>query len=582
MGNVEMTTGTEMMFDPEEGSVVMVNETSVPDNKIIEAVIEQAPEVAALTRWTMSNQGRSSRRQSLFDRDMYMTPKNIFEEFRLASYAAEYDDVVSNVIETTEQIAFKRIGVEAEDTDEENIWGQIIQDLDLTNRMKEIWRELFTVSQCYVAVMYGRRSYRVNGKTQSGNKRKRQFNDLRVPTGITLLDPLKVIPIGNFMFNQEKLVYIADRDESTVIHETLAGRNTSDLIVTELLLGPYRPTQTELNEIRDITGASLDGRLFLLNPERVWRINSTRPQYQRFANVRMKSIFELLDMKAQLRQMDRAHIIGSTNFIILVKKGSDSLPAKPAEIAQLAGQVKTASRVPIIVGDHRIEIEIITPKMDKTLDPGRYNSLDSRITARLYQILNNGNNAGSSGDDSMKLLKVIASSIEARRNTIRDSIMKHLIMPTYMVNDSLTTEPKMAFYPRRVALHFDPNIATYMQDLRDRGDISRETILAELDIIESDEARKREREAEQFDHIFTPVHVPFSPVLPTTDPYGTKEGEAVPSDMPVEVPGNTRGVGRRGGGRTGGSGTSRDSFRSNPTNQVSGASIDLDEESDDI
>ena len=98
--------------------------------------------------------------------------------------------------------------------------------------------------------------------------------------------------------------------------------------------------------------------------------------------------------------------------------------------------------------------------------------------------------------------------MEARRDQIRDSFMDHVFKPTWKSNSSLKSEPRMIFYPRRIALDFDPNIAQFFQDLRDRGDISRATILAEVDILESDEATKRQREADQFDHIFTPVNVP--------------------------------------------------------------------------
>jgi hypothetical protein len=149
----------------------------------------------------------------------------------------------------------------------------------------------------------------------------------------------------------------------------------------------------------------------------------------------------------------------------------------------------------------------------------------------------------------MKLLKVIASSMEARRDHIRDSFMRNVFRPMWMKNDQLLTEPKMAFYPRRIALDFDANIANYMQQLRDRGDISRETILAELDILEQDEAVKRQREAETMDEIFSPVNVPFSspnPINPanpegrsvtTPDANGNKGGTSPESFVtPVVKP----------------------------------------------
>ena len=138
--------------------------------------------------------------------------------------------------------------------------------------------------------------------------------------------------------------------------------------------------------------------------------------------------------------MDRAHLIGATNFIILVKKGSDQRPAQPGEVDRLQTQVRTLARVPVIVGDHRLSIEIITPKTDTTLQPERYNGLDARITARLYQMFMTGNySAGAKGDDSIKLARVVARGLEGRRHMLRPSIERHILRPTFAANAQLTS-----------------------------------------------------------------------------------------------------------------------------------------------
>jgi len=295
--------------------------------------------------------------------------------------------------------------------------------------------------------------------------------------------------------------------------------------------------------------------MFWLNPNRVFRITSTRPDYMRFAEVRMKSVFELLDLKHQLRQMDRAHLIGGTNFIVLVKKGSDTMPAKQNEVNALAGQVRGAARVPVIVGDHRIEVEIITPKTDQTLDPTRYNGIDARITARLYQMFMTGNfAAGAKGDDSLKLARVVAKGMESRRQNIGRTMEDEIFTRAYKMNESkLEDKPVLNYIPRRISLEFDPNMTTFMLDLRDRGDISRETLLGEVDINQEDEARKREREEEDgYDDIFKPTEVPFSG-QPGQPGGGQPGGGASP-----------KGAGRAGGGSAGGGGTNTKSTDSGP------------------
>ena len=268
----------------------------------------------------------------------------------------------------------------------------------------------------------------------------------------------------------------------------------------------------------------------------------------------MKSVFELLDLKNQLREMDRAHLVGGTNFIILVKKGTDEIPAKPAEVRGLAAQVRASARVPVIVGDHRVDIEIITPKLDTVLKPERYNTLDARITARLYQMFMTGNYAaGAKGDDSIKLARVVARGLESRRHMIRRSIEAEVFKKTFDRNEDIfTDEPKIRFHPKRIALDFDANVATYLQDLRDRRDISRETMLQELDLSQAEEARQRDRESEHYDDVFTPVNVPFSTPIgdPRMQPGGGNGGND--GQPPKNPPGNTRNAGRRNARRNGG------------------------------
>ena len=554
-----MAEGSEIEYDPEFG-IAVLNDTEVSTREVMDAAQRQAPEISILQRWQMSNQTatRGGRKKTIFERDKYLSPDNIFDKFRIAADAVQTDDIVANVVETTENLAFKRVAIECEDELESYVWRHIIDEIDLSERLRECWRELFTISQAYPVVFFGEKDFKVKD-------RKKYFNGLKVPIGISLLDPLKVIPVGNFMFGQEDLVYIADVDQVHDFETTLAGSNSSDLIVNQLIDSKYNPSREELKKIDEMTGLGLlDKRLFKLRRENAWRITATRPSYERFANVRMESVFELLDMKHILREMDRSSILGATNAIILVKKGDKDNPARPQEIQQLAGQIQTASRVPIIVGDHRIEIEIITPKTDKTLAPERYNGIDSRLTSRLYQILNTGNYAaGTASDDSMKLLKVIASSMEARRDKIRDSFMSHVFKPTWDINDSLKMEPEMAFYPRRIALDFDPNIAAFMQDLRDRGDISRSTILAELDILQENEAYKRQIEKDKYDEVFSPVNVPFSTPNPV-NPANPNGPNVAPSTAPGNGPVEPKAAGRRGGGNSNGGGRNPDSFKPNP------------------
>ena len=543
-------------FDDYE-EVLLVNESGLPDADIKKAIAQQVPELARINSWADSFTGKS-RSGGLFSQDRFVAPQAMFDKFRTAADAVKVDDVVANAVETTEQLAFKRVIIETGDDDETNIANQIIDNINLPKIMRSIWRELFTISQCYLAVIWERKDLKVKGITTNGTKKKKVYKQVLVPKGITILDPLKVIPVGNFMFGQERLVYIANVSEAENIYKTLAGANSSDLIVNSLFDGPYQPDYEELLDISRITGEyNLQGRMFYLKQENCWRITSSRPDYQRFADVRMESVFELLDLKHNLRESDRSDILGNLNCIILVRKGSDKFPAQEQELAGAAMQMRQGAKIPLIVSDHRMEIDIITKKTDNVLRPERYNILNAAITARLYQILNSGsaNGAGERTDNSAVLFKIIASGMEARRDDIRNSIMEKVIEVTWEKNsDKFKSTPEMNFYPRRISLDFDPHYAQIIFDLFSLGNVSRETMLSELDISQDQEAAKKLRENNLYGDIFTNSS-------PTTT-------------MTPEQKVQQKVAGRIQGGNNNGGGTNQTSFNPSPNN-VSSNQIQL-------
>jgi hypothetical protein len=545
-----MVEGSEHWYDPSSGAVIL-NETEVTDSAVLDSLAQQSPEMAAIARWAGSS--TRSGHSSLFERDRYVTPNNIFDQMNTAFGAVQHDDIVAGVGEMTENMALGWLGFDADSEDEADVFAQMAEDVDLDSRIREMWRDRYTISQGYVAVNWGTKNYKVRGVTSDGNKKRKEYNVV-CPTGISILDPLKVVPVGNFMFGQERLAYYANRGEVEMIDAVLAGENSTDLVTSSLIEGKYEAPESERPFLSENEIDS--SRLFLFKPEAVFRHYDTKPAYERFAYIRMKSVFEILDLKHQLRAVDRSVLMGASNFIILVKKGSDTRPAKSAEIEGLQSQVRTIARVPVIVGDHRLSIEIITPKSDNTVKPERYNTLDARLTARLTGILQTGNYAaGASGDDSLKLAKMIARSLEANRASLIRTIRKHILLPMLRRNADVleSQDVTMHFHPKRIALDFDQAIATMLQDLRDRGDLSRESHLDELGYDQEQEAKKKVREKENgFDEIFKPTFVPFSQNAPDDEDKEDEEEEK-PAEDPKQA-GRRKGGTKNGGGAGPGSG----------------------------
>jgi hypothetical protein len=82
----------------------------------------------------------------------------------------------------------------------------------------------------------------------------------------------------------------------------------------------------------------------------------------------------------------------------------------------------------------------------------------------------------------------------------------------------LDERPQLEFAPKRITLDFKADIMGQILKLRDRGDISRETTLEELDYDQDREVLRRARERAEYDEVFTSA-TPFA--SPTQQPYAT-------------------------------------------------------------
>jgi hypothetical protein len=501
---------------------------------------------SALDTWQRGMNSPSIAMGSLFFRNRYTMTDNIYDQMLQAADAVEYDEVLGSVCDATEGLAFNQASFEMVDQDEEDIWNQIAEDLDLDSRLREMWRELFKVSQVYVAVDWIQKSYTVRTKqvpmanleddsplTISGaedlhasgvpnpgpkKRKRRKTYALTVPGAVTILDPTKVLPVGQLMFGKERFVYLASKEENDAFEAVFEGLAT-DPMVMKMFDGPYAPTIREQSYLTDNhRGPSNKLYCWMFKTDAVFRHTLSRSQYERFAAIRLKSALPVLDMKAHLRAADRSALIGATNFIIVLKRGSDKFPARAGEVEQLREQARVVSRMPILVGDHRLEVEIITPKTDFVLQSERYNLLDERLIMRALNTFRFGGRQAGSSSDTADTDEQIARGIEARRFELARTIEDKLVKLTIKKNEGVLNEtPNLAFHPTRVTITYNSDILKLVQSVRQGGDISRETLLEEFGFDQEVEYVRRKRE-KGVDDVFQ-SSVPFS--SPQTNPFAT-------------------------------------------------------------
>lgn len=584
-------------------TVSYVNEAGIPDSELEDWLNARGRrEIASvIEKWSQSLSSEPPQTTlDVFNRNKWQNKNHVHALMSQCAWAVESDDILSTLADVLEGLMWQKCRFELFDSDQQSMWNQWAADVDLDACFRKMGREEFKISQFYVGLWWEDKTYDVEedpiedtikefeakrdereqeekvkareefislnshlpgfitphevpeledtGPGRGNRKRKKKFS-VEVPTAMTIFDPLKVIPVGTMMFGRERFAYVADYAEEEAFAGVMRGE-IADGTVLQLIERKYTPNASDIAACADL-GISHD-RLWLFKKEAAFRHTETKADYERYAVPRLKSILPLLEMKDHLRASDRASLIGSTNFIVVITKGSDKLPAKAAEIANLHEQARVIARLPVLIGDHRLHVEIVSPSIDNTLQQSRWEVLDSRLVFRALRsfspVVQGGN---SSGTGVSEMSRVIAKGLESRRHMINRTLERRIFKMVMDRNEGVLDEfPSVAFTPKRITLDFKTDVIAQMLKLRDRGDISRETTLEEVDMDQDVEVLRRARERVVYDRVFESA-TPHS--SPNANPYGVSQ-PPTPPGQPGGAPSNVgpSGQPRTEGGRPAG------------------------------
>lgn len=522
-----------------EHSVPWMNASGVAPSEVEPHVREVAMKLSAWMTDQKSDQGAGS----LFNRKAYQAPANPYAAMLAARLAVETDDLVSGTADVTEGLMLQGVKWESEVEDDADIFNQIAAKLNLDAYLRAAHRELFTYSQVITAAWWDTVTYKVRGRTppdekplvkvtdtatgvvrfeeprdpktnrpikpKRGAKRRKEYH-VYAPVALSILDPLKVVPIGGVnVWGYERLAWAATPDETETWDRVDAGQ-AFDLTMSRLFLGRYTPGKAEAAQLADW---GIDTKnLMELNPRFVWRHTLSKSSYEQFPDLRMKSIFKLLDLKQQLMEADRVALIGAANYLMLVKKGTKEDPAYPEELRNLRENFDVVAKVPVIISDHRLEIEIITPKQDYTLQGEKYDTLDRRIMARLIGAMGVAS-SGQRNESTLTTGRMVARLLESRRHMLKRAVehqIAHAVVDHPANDGKFEDEPNLAFTPRNVQLDADAQVVQSIMALRAQKELSRGSTLEFFGFDQEVEAQRREYEDESgLDSVFG-TQVPFN------------------------------------------------------------------------
>ena len=149
-----METETSADLTLFEKPLPYANHSGLPSEEVAAAIAKDngfRQIVKQLSDWRNANINQGT----MFDRKVYMPPDSPFERMRVAKVAVSEDDVVGGLADATEAIAFHGgLKWESENPDESDILNQWAADVNLDDKVRQMWRETFTYSHFFFKLFH--------------------------------------------------------------------------------------------------------------------------------------------------------------------------------------------------------------------------------------------------------------------------------------------------------------------------------------------------------------------------------------------------------------------------------------------
>jgi hypothetical protein len=528
--------------EKEAPNVVIDNQTDVPDQMILDYFEENT----ASFGWGQGTRFQTYQAQgSMLGRAQnYRPPSNVIEEISLARDLAERDDDVAPALNGLISTALAD-GFQNQHPDEqvEHTFDKLTEDMGLRAALAEMMREWLIAGSVTTSSLFIRASYDIRPEGVS-----RVLNRSVASPRLGILPAEQVRVVGNDLFGMGELAFIPQGRLAQFLREYFSDSITAakrrelqkqDPVAAALFTRKIKPS--ELDD--DDTLGFGDG-IYALNPTMVAR--STMPKGMwKYPRPPLTRNLPLIEAKRLLNVMDHALLQGGTNYIIVVKKGSDARPALQPEVDALRETVKRAARQGVLVGDHRLSLDIVTPDLKHLLDPDKRRMIGRKLALGLLRIPEFGSD--ETGQSISTFTELLQKVITHDRNELRDHIHAHVWNKTMERNANVfgRTDRPTIWFPKLILTGFQ-FFSDYLLKMYDRGDLPRR-YMVEFGGFEYDAVKaQKEREVDAgHDDIFQPPAVPFS--------------------SPANGPGGSPGPQDNGGGRPPGSGPNNGAPHSSPS-----------------
>lgn len=534
---IVLPPGVERPSAVDGGAAVIDNRTALPDNVVREAVQAHFVAHASVLGANPSTfQSYAAEGPNFMTRRRFETPANVFDEIKLARELATRDDDVRATIGAMLALAYGT-GMENFHDDEQTtaLFNEIAGNANLDDTLPRIYRELLISGSVTTVQLFTREQFEWTPVGTDTVQKKLVSAPL---VGTLPAEHIRVI--DSDLFAQGTLAMDVSYDDrlrkwleeyfnkdTTPARKADMGRN--DRVTAAMFTAPYEVPYDD----PDMTIAGKT--LYKLNPRMVSRLKMATDE--KYPTPPLAANFALLEAKRLLNVMDYALLQGGANFIVVAKQGSDQRPAQQEEVDGLMDTVRRASATGVIVGDHRLSFDIITPDLKELLSQEKRRLIGRKLA---YLLLRVPDAISEEESEGIKALNEIATRVIAAD---RHSIKRHIERVTYKEvvrrnRDTFKKGPAKLWHPA-IMLSGSQWFTDFVLKLRDRGDIPRKWAVESGGFDYEAGLAQRQREIDRGDdEILTPGDIPFN--SPDAGPQDNQEGRPPGASPANGAPGQQR------------------------------------------
>lgn len=509
-GGLWVPTDGSARVEKPSGALVVDNQSGLPDAQVFEALDSYFENTAAFG-WAQGSQRYMSYQAqgSMLGRSqVYRPPSNVIEEIIFARDLAERDDDVGPAIDAILAAAYQT-GYQNQHEDEQvaHTFDKLTEANQLRRVFKELHREWLISGQINTATLYVRDTFDIRPE---GTSRVLTRNVATPLIGTLPAEFIRVL--GDDTFFNGELAYAPEGELADWLRTYFAAFTSPPTKHAMTMAYPVRAAMftgqipTSYNDQDLFTqGATL----YRLNPDIVHRTTMPKGEWK-YPRPPLTRNLPLLEAKRLLNVMDFSLLQGAINYIVVVRKGTDQRPALPSELTNLQGVVQRAARSGVLVGDHRLNVDIIQPDLDGMLSETRRRMIGRKLALALLRVPEFGSD--ETGQSVQAFIEMFQAAVTGDRADLIDHVQRNVWNATMTRNArvfSRTDRPSI--WMPKIVLQGQQFFNDYLLKLYDRGDLPRRYMVEYGGFAyDAVKAQKKLEMENNHDDIFQPPAVPFS------------------------------------------------------------------------